>query len=175
MEKDSVQMVDPTRREAMRFALAGGAMLVAGMPPAFAATFAQGAPEQAFLAAFDVPVDKPVAGTATRLAFLHEEALIIDHDAPFPMTKVGYADHLDFRMANLQRSETRFHELRSVPHGNGAIVSAYFIERSKPKDAGFRLRAGYCTAVCTRVAGEWKALSLHMSPLTAQVTDASPG
>jgi hypothetical protein len=175
MEKDSVQIVDPARRDAMRFALAGGAMLVAGLSPAFAATSAQGVPEQAFLAAFDVPADKPMAGTAARLAFLMEQALIIDHDAPFPMTKARYADHLAFRMASLQRSETRFHELRSVLHGNGAIVSAYFIERSKPKDAGFRLRAGYCTAVCTRVAREWKALSLHMSPLTGQVTDASPG
>ncbi len=169
------QSSNPTRRDTLRLAVAGSTFFTIAGAAAFAATPDQTSAERAFLAAFDVPIDKPEAGTAARLAFLHEQALVIDHDAPFPMTKAGYADHLDFHMANLQRCETRFHELQTVVQGNSAIVSAYFMERSKPKDAGFRLRAGFCTAVCMRVAGNWKALSLHLSPLTAQVTDASPG
>jgi ketosteroid isomerase-like protein len=169
------QLVKQTRRDAIRLFSIGGGIIAAKGAVAFTAAPGQKSPERAFMAAFEAPVDKPVQGTAARLAFLHDQALVIDHGAPFPMTKAGYADHLEFHMASLERSETRFHELQVVPHGDSAIVSAYFIERSKPKDAGFRLRAGYCTAVCTRASGDWKALSLHMSPLTSQVIDASPG
>jgi hypothetical protein len=175
MNEHVIRPMAPTRRDALRIAMAGGALLALGRSEAFAATPGQASAEQTFLAAFEAPVDKPMTASASRLAFLHEQALVIDHAAPFPMNKAGYGDHLGFHMANLERSETRFYDLKTVAHGNTAIVSAYFIERSKPKDAGFRLRAGYCTAVCARVAGEWKALSLHLSPLTSQVTDASPG
>jgi SnoaL-like domain len=164
-----------TRRDALRLVAIGGSIIATKGAVAFAAAPSQKSPERAFMAAFEAPIDKPAQGTAARLAFLDEQALIIDHGAPFPMNKTGYADHLGFHMESLERSETRFHELKVTPYGDSAIVSAYFIERSKPKDAGFRLRAGYCTAVCTRASGDWKALSLHISPLTSQVIDASPG
>ena len=163
-----------SRRSALSLLAIGGAAVAVSGSVAVAAT-QPGLPETAFAAAFDAPIDKPDLGAAARLSFLHPDAIVIDHDAPFPMTKAGYADHLGFHLTSLQRSETRFHETRTTRHGNTAIVSAYFIERTKPKDAGFRLRSGYCTAVCTLMSGEWKAISLHLSPLTSQVTDASPG
>jgi ketosteroid isomerase-like protein len=182
MDTHSPQPADLGRRDMLRAVTTAGTVLATTMLPIVATTAVaavpadRGSPEPSFMAAFDAPIDKPDAAVQARLAFLHDDAIVIDHDAPFPMTKAGYADHLGFHMANLQRAEVRFHELKTIMHGNNsAVISAYFIERSKPKDAGFRLRAGYCTAVCTRTATGWKALSLHMSPLTAQVTDASPG
>lgn len=131
--------------------------------------------EQAFLAAFANDARKPADLSAGRLAFLPEGALVIDHDIPFPLDRAGYADHLAFHAENWERIETRFHELRSAIHGGTGIVSAYFIERGKPKNSGFRLRAGYCTAVCAFENGQWRALGLHLSPLSAQIADASPG
>lgn len=169
------EATDSTRRQTLGLMALSAAIVATSGAGALAAVPDGDSPEAMFLAAFGAPADKPEAGAAMRLAFLHENALIIDHGAPFPLNKAGYADHLAFQLANLQRSETRFHDISVARHGETAIVSAYFIERTKPRDAGFRLRAGYCTAVCTRTAGSWKALSLHLSPLTAQVTDASPG
>jgi hypothetical protein len=167
-------LVCSTRRDAIALMGLGGTAFALAQTPAFAAITSDSA-ETAFLAAFDVPVDKPTMATASRLNFLHDAAIIIDHGVPFLLNRSGYADHLAFQMAALERCETRFHEIKTVLHERTAIVSAYFIERSKPKDSGFRLRSGYCTAVCTRARREWSALSLHFSPLTAQVTDASPG
>jgi hypothetical protein len=169
-----IPQIKPTRRDALRLFAAGSAFIVTG-GMAFPAVAEDASLERTFLAAFDAPRDKPDQGAAIRLAFLHESAIVIDHGAPFPMGKAGYADHLGFHLANLQRLETHFHELKTVRHGGTMIISAFFNERSKPKDSGFRLRAGFCTAVCTLTSGGWKALSLHMSPLTSQVIDASPG
>ena len=131
--------------------------------------------EQAFRAAFATDARKPANVPTDRLALLPDDALVIDHDIPYPLDRAGYADHLDFHTGNWERIETRFHELRSAIHGSTGIVSAYFIERGKPKNAGFRLRAGYCTAVCALENGQWRALGLHLSPLAGQITDASPG
>jgi SnoaL-like domain len=167
-------LISSTRRDAMALIGLGGAAFALAQVPAFAA-ITSGSAEAAFLAAFDVPVDQPILAAAARLSYLHDAAIVIDHGAPFLMNKAGYADHLAFQMQGLERCETRFHEIKTALHEQTGIVSAYFIERSKPKDAGFRLRSGYCTAVCTRSQAGWKALSLHLSPLAAQVIDASPG
>lgn len=82
--------------------------------------------EAAFRAAFATPKDRPGDVAAARLAFLHEAALAIDSDVPFPLD-----------------------------------------------------RAGYVTAVCTRDGADggesWRALGLHMSPMMAQILQASPG
>jgi SnoaL-like domain len=174
MQLQHEHLISSTRRDAITFIGLAGAALTVAQAPAFAAITSDSA-EAAFLAAFNVPVDNPTMAVAARLSFLHDAAIVIDHGAPFPMNKTAYADHLAFQMASLERCETRFHEIKAALHQQTGIVSAYFIERSKPQDAGFRLRSGYCTAVCTRSPSGWRALSLHLSPLTAQVTDASPG
>jgi hypothetical protein len=65
--------------------------------------------------------------------------------------------------------------LRTVVHGESGIVSAYFNQRGKPKDSGFRQRAGYVTAVCVNDAGRWRALGLHFGALAGNIIAASPG
>ncbi|MBL0923095.1 MAG: nuclear transport factor 2 family protein [Sphingomonadaceae bacterium] len=166
-----------TRRSTIGALIGSTAMVATTSARAFTAPtgLAEPSAEAAFKAAFNAAADQPGQAAAARMAFLHPDALVVDHDVPFPLGRAAYEDHLRFRMDNLQQIETLFHALESRGHGDTAIVSAYFIERSKPKGSGFRLRAGFCTAVCTRVDSRWRALSLHMSPLSAQITDASPG
>jgi ketosteroid isomerase-like protein len=135
--------------------------------------------EAAFRAAFATPKDRPGDVAAARLAFLHEAALTIDSDVPFPLDRAGYADHLAFHAPHWERLEVQLIEVKAQVHGNTGIVSAYFNLRGKPRDAGFRQRPGYVTAVCTRDGADggesWRALGLHMSPMMAQILQASPG
>jgi ketosteroid isomerase-like protein len=129
--------------------------------------------EAAFRAAFK-PAAEGRPGDA-RLAFLADQALVVDHDVPFPMDRATYADHLGFHADKWQRHETALSEVKVALHGDTAIVSAYFNERGKPVGAGFRLRPGYCTAVCIQEGGTWQAIALHLSTLSSQIMDASPG
>jgi ketosteroid isomerase-like protein len=149
----------------------GAMKLLAAAPLAFAGGTAVAAEDAGLAAALTTALG---GDAAARLAFLHDDALIVDHDVPFPMEKAAYADHLGFHTQSWEKVEVKLHGLETRVHGATGIVSAYFIQRGKPKDAGFRLRAGYCTAVCARDGGRWRALSLHMSPLSSQIIDASP-
>ena len=125
---------------------------------------------QAFLAAHAGAFDK-----ARRLAFLLPEGLAIVHDVPFPLDHAGYADHLEFHRGNWDAHEWIAESVETVMHGvDHAVVSCYFNERGKPRDAGFRLRPGFATATCVRTPAGWKALSVHFSSLRSQVLDASP-
>lgn len=165
---------DPTRR------LLLGAFAAAGLAaPAFqAGLLAAGEPSQeleaAFRAAFATEGPAPL-DPKRRLAFLAPNALVIDHDVPFPMTAAAYADHLAFHAGNWERHEWLPYELTTKRHGASGVVSCSYTERGKPKDAGFRLRAGTCMAMCALDRGRWQAIGLAMSPLSAQVLDASPG
>lgn len=109
-----------------------------------------------------------------RLAFLATDAVVVADDVPYPLDRAGYADHLRFARDQWDSVEIALTDVRVTGEGGTAVVSAFYNLRGKPKDAGFRLRPGYCTAVCTREAGGWRALSLHMAPLSAQILDASP-
>ncbi len=131
--------------------------------------------EHAFRAAFATPKDTPGEIAAARLAFLNETALVIDSDVPFPLDRAGYADHLAFHAPHWERLEVQLIEVKTAVHGDTGIVSAYFNQRGKPKDAGFRQRPGYVTAVCARDGQGWRALGLHFGPLMANIMDASPG
>ena len=165
------------RRQSLLVLAAGavGAGIAAGPPAAAAPAPAGNGLEAAFLAAFTTAADRPGDTPRDRLGLLADPALVIEHDVPFPLDRAAYADHLAFHAANWERVETRLYEVKSVVHGGTGIVSAYFIERGKPKHAGFRLRAGYCTAVCSLEGGRWRAIALHLAPLSGQLTDASPG
>ena len=163
------------RRDALKAAtLAGVAALGSGTTASAAPADATGL-EAAFRAAFATPKDRPGDIATTRLGFLHEAALVIDSDLPFPLDRNGYADHLAFHGPLWERLEMQLLELKSAIHGNTGVVTAYFNQRGKPKDAGFRQRPGYITAVCARTPDGWRALSLHLSPLLAQILQASPG
>lgn len=130
--------------------------------------------EAAFRAAFSTAADQPGAMPAARLGLLDDAALVIDHDIPFPIDRAAYADHLRFYAGLWDRVETCLLEVRTAIHGSTGIASAYFVQRGKPVDAGFRLRAGYCTAICAREPQGWRALGLHLAPLASQIIDASP-
>jgi hypothetical protein len=160
------------RRDAIKLAAVGLAAVATG---ALAQQPSAAALEAAFRAAFATPADKPGDVATARLAFLHDAALAIDSDVPFPLDRAGYADHLGFHGQYWERMDVQLHEVRTAIHGSTGIVSAYYNQRGKPRNAGFRLRPGYCTAVCTLEGGRWRALALHMAPLSAQILDASPG
>lgn len=151
--------------------LAGAALAV---PAAAAGDPAAGELEAAFRTAFVTKVAGPF-DPKPRLAFLAPDAIIVDHDVPFPLTAAAWADHLAFHAANWERHEWLPYDLTTRLHGDTGIVSCSYIERGKPKDAGFRLRAGTCAAVCGRDGGHWQAVGIALSPLASQITDASPG
>lgn len=131
--------------------------------------------EAAFRAAFSTPKDQPTAVPAAQLAFLHGKALVIASDVPFLLNRASYADHLEFQAPLWERMEVQLLEVKTVVHGSTGVISAYFNLRGKPKDAGFRQRPGYMTAVCAKERSGWRAIGLHLSPLMAQIIDASPG
>lgn len=171
--------MSPSRTRMSRRSAVGSAILAPAALAAAAAAPASAAPaadiEQAFRAMFAVPADQPGRLAAARLDRLHEKARIIDHDVPFLLDPAGYADHLAFRSALFERYELLLHHVQTVQHGTTAVASAYAIERGKPRDAGFRLRSCFVTAVFTRTGNRWQALSLHVGALLGQIVDASPG
>ncbi|MBD2842614.1 hypothetical protein [Erythrobacter rubeus] len=110
-----------------------------------------------------------------RLGFLLPDGLAVTNDVPFPMDYSAYQDHLNFHAENWDLHEWMSQDIEIVELADGsAVVSAFYIERGKPRDAGFRLRPGFATATCVMHEGEWKALSVHFSSLRSQVLDASP-
>lgn len=129
----------------------------------------------AFEQAWSTPPGSTSVPVERRLAFLADTAVIIDDDTPFVLDRPAYADHLAFHAGSWERFEWLPHGLAAAVHGDTGIVSTNYIERGKPKGAGFRLRAGYCTAVCVRQGDGWRAISVHMAPLSGQLIDASPG
>lgn len=167
-------MTDLDRRDALKLAALTGAATLATTAAQAQATDTASL-EATFRAAFATPKDKPGDIAAARLAFLHDAALVIDSDVPFPLDRAGYADHLAFHAPHWERLEVQLLEVKAQLHGNTGIVSAYVNQRGKPKDAGFRQRPGYMTAVCTRDGTRWRALALHISPMMAQILQASPG
>jgi hypothetical protein len=130
--------------------------------------------EAAFRAVFAHPATAREAAGAARLAFLDPGAYVIDHDVPFVMDGAAYADHMGFHAPAWERYEFTLHHVESVVHGTTGVVSAYAFERGKPKDAGFRLRTCFVSAVCAWGADGWRAVMLHISPINAQIIDASP-
>lgn len=111
----------------------------------------------------------------TRAELLAPNAIVIDSDAPFPMTRAEHVDHLAFHRDLWESRDWAPYDLRTRTIGDSAFVSAYLLERGKPKNAGFRLQPLYATAVLFRTSAGWRALSLHLGALRGQITDISPG
>jgi hypothetical protein len=109
--------------------------------------------------------------------FCAEHGSFIDEDLPFPLDKAGFVDHIQFHLSGLWDSMLwKPQKLSFAVHGGTGLVSGYFVLRGKPKHAGFRLRPGFCTVTCAwdTAASAWRALNIHLSPLRAQILDASP-
>lgn len=111
---------------------------------------------------------------AVRAGFLADRAMIVADDVPFPLSAKAYADHWAFTLEHVERLDWRMHGATVRVHGDTGIVATSHVTRMKPRDAGFRLRAGTTIVVCRRGTDGWRALSVHMSPLTSQILDASP-
>lgn len=111
--------------------------------------------------------------------FIADNAVIVSHDVPFPLDKAGYVDHMAFHADLWEKRELIPEAVEAVVHGKGeqatGIVSCYFNERGKPKNAGFRQRPGYMTVTCAKTGNGWLAVGLHTSSLRAQIVNASPG
>ena len=166
------------RRDALAALAVAGFAVAAGSPAAGTAAANDSAANSllaAFTAAWATAAGATSIPVSRRLEFLADDAIIVDDDTPFPLSKAEYADHAGFHAGNWERVEWLTYNAAVARHGDSGIVSANYIVRGKPKGAGFRLRAGYCTAVCVHDAGGWRAISVHMAPLIGQLTDASPG
>lgn len=164
------------RRDLLSAAAVAGTVAVASTPATAqpAANPRAQSLEAAFRALFDHPADARKAAGDARLAFLAPGAWVIDHDVPFVLDAAGYADHMAFHADSWERYEFRLHHVETRVHGATGVVSAYAFERGKPKTAGFRLRTCFVTAVCAWSGGGWQAVALHISPINAQIIDASP-
>lgn len=112
------------------------------------------------------------------LAFIDDDALIIDEDNPFVLDKTAFKDHLDFHLGGNWEAlgwKAWKPDFRIV--GETGLISSNFTLRGKPKDSGFRQRHGVISVVCHFDSGsrQWKAGTLHLSPLLSHIHHASPG
>jgi hypothetical protein len=156
------------------FLLGSGLALAAGLSSArLAAASPSGVTSdaaKAFLGAHAGSFD-----AARRAAFLLPQGLAVVHDVPFLLDHSAYGDHLAFHGENWESLEFMAQQVETVMVSpENAVVSCYFLERGKPRDAGFRLRPGFATATCVLSGGEWRALGVHFSSLRSQILDASP-
>ena len=112
---------------------------------------------------------------ATREAVLAPSAIVIDNDAPVPMGRADYADHLAFHRPLWESRTLVPYDMTLRQQGDTGIATAYVMDRGKPKHAGFRIRPSYVTAVFARAGSGWQAIGLHIGPLNGQLIDISPG
>jgi hypothetical protein len=155
-------------RRAMLGAVAGGVAASALASRPVQAQSASG--DDGLLEAFEALLD-----LSTREATLADNAIVIDSDAPFPLTRAEYADHLVFHRPLWEKREWHAYDVAAKHVGDTGVVTAYLMDRGKPKSAGFRIRPTYCTAVFSRTPAGWRAIGLHLGPLSGQLTDISPG
>lgn len=159
-------MNDTSRRETIGMLAASAAVLgVSGK------VVAQGAAEPAGLRAAFLRLLDPT----TRETMLAPAAIVIDNDAPVPMDRADYADHLAFHRPLWESRALAPYDITLRQVGETGIATAYIMDRGKPKDAGFRIRPSYCTAVFARAGRGWQAIGLHIGPLNGQLIDISPG
>jgi hypothetical protein len=156
-----------TRRETLKTIAAGAAMAgLAGTALAHGNAAEPAGLRDAF---------KRLLDPGTRETMLAPAAIVIDNDAPLPMDRTDYADHLAFHRPVWETRALVPYDITLRQIGDTGIATAYVMDRGKPKSAGFRIRPSYVTAVFARTGGEWQAVGLHIGPLNGQLIDISPG
>ncbi len=106
--------------------------------------------------------------------FIASNALIVSHDVPFLFDKIGYVDHMQFHAGLWESREFKTEAVEIRVHGATGVISCYFTERGKPKDAGYRQRPGYMTVTCHLTNNGWRAIGLHTASLLSHIIAASP-
>ena len=105
----------------------------------------------------------------------HEQAVFVDEDSPFRMSRDDFVDHLGFHGKNIWEGFAWVPRSSSFRvFGDTGVVAGNATFRGKPRNAGFRLRHLLYTHGWTRVKGEWKLLSMHLSPVAGHIVGASP-
>jgi hypothetical protein len=162
-----------------RFAAAALALSgVAGAAaPATAAVQCSFGPDAQSLRSASVRLSQPQNGgdVAGFLGLFDERALVIDEDAPFPMTKSEFIDHLGFHGAgNWQGFFWVPRETRVLIVGDTRLTTGGVTFRGKPVDAGFRLRHVLHSITSIRRGADWRIVCFHQTALFAHINGASP-
>lgn len=109
-------------------------------------------------------------------ATIHEDAVIIDEDIPFRLTKAGFKDHIDFHISGMWEGfswQDRNPNFRVF--GDTAMVASFATFRGKPVDAGYRQRHMTFTQGWHKFDEGWRLINWHQSPFDGHILEASPG
>lgn len=107
---------------------------------------------------------------------IHDEAVIIDEDIPFRLSKEGFKDHIGFHIGGIWESFTwqdRNPQFRVF--GNTGIVVSHATFRGKPVDSGYRQRHMAFTQGWHKFDYGWRIITWHQSPFDGHILEASPG
>ena len=107
---------------------------------------------------------------------IHDDAIIIDEDIPFRLSKSGFKDHIGFHIGGVWESfswQDRNPKFRVF--GNTGIVASHATFRGKPVDAGYRQRHMAFTQGWHKFDSGWKIINWHQSPFDGHILEASPG
>ena len=161
-----------TRRSALAGAAAGTAAMAG---PQIA--MAQGDDVAEFVEAFQTFVGYLGSGDLESFyGTIHDDAVIIDEDIPFRLTKAGFVDHINFHVSGLWEGfkwQERSPNFRVF--GKTAIVASFATFRGKPVDAGYRQRHMAFTQGWQKFDEGWRLISWHQSPFDGHILEASPG
>jgi len=107
---------------------------------------------------------------------IHNEAIIIDEDIPFRLSKSGFKDHINFHIGGIWESfEWQDRNPKFRVFGNTGIVVSHATFRGKPVDSGYRQRHMAFTQGWHRFDYGWRIINWHQSPFDGHILEASPG
>jgi ketosteroid isomerase-like protein len=166
-----------THHHARRAALIAGAAAAAAAAASATPAAAQPSATAEFEAAFRAFVQTLATGNLDAFyATIDDEAVIIDEDIPFRLTKAGFKEHIDWHVSGLWEGfswQDRNPQFRVT--GKTGLVASFATFRGKPVGAGYRQRHMAFTQGWHKFAAGWRLISWHQSPFDGHILDASPG
>jgi ketosteroid isomerase-like protein len=163
-----------TRRSALKISGGAGAATIASAPQlAMAATDSTADFEDAFRTF----VQTLATGDLDAFyATIHDDAVIIDEDIPFRLTKAGFQDHIGFHISGMWEGfswQDRNPKFRVF--GDTGLVASFATFRGKPVDSGYRQRHMAFTQGWHKFDDGWRLVNWHQSPFDGHILEASPG